>query len=162
LLDKLRAELANAANELTQSEAAATDKQTLLDEREAVLQARQLRLDEEIAKLEGQRQQAQEQHLRLQDDIDALAQAVYENPEATVFAAAVLMNERKIGSLMVMADGRLVGILTERDIMRRVVADQRDANLTLVSEVMTCDVVCCRPHTDLEEAKSVMKHRRIR
>lgn len=84
------------------------------------------------------------------------------SPAATVFAAAVLMNENKTGSVMVMDDGRLVGILTERDILRRVVADQRDANVTPVNEVMTSDVICCRPHTELEEAKSVMKHRRIR
>jgi CBS domain-containing protein len=84
------------------------------------------------------------------------------SPRATVFAAAVIMNEHKIGSLLVMDEGQLVGILTERDILLRVVADQRDANHTDVGEVMTRDVVCCRPHTDLEEAKSVFKHRRIR
>ena len=83
-------------------------------------------------------------------------------PQATVYLAAVLMNERKIGSVMVMEDGQLVGILTERDILVRVVADQRDANATQVGEVMTTDVVCCRPHTPVEESKSVMKHRRIR
>jgi CBS domain-containing protein len=82
--------------------------------------------------------------------------------QATVFSAAVLMNERKIGSLLVLEAGRLVGILTERDILMRLVADQRDANTTRVEDVMTHDVVFCRPHTDVEEAKSVMKHRRIR
>jgi CBS domain-containing protein len=82
--------------------------------------------------------------------------------QATVYAAAVLMNERKIGSLLVLEDGQLAGILTERDILGRVVADQRDANTVSVEEAMTRDVVCCRPHTDVEEAKSVMKHRRIR
>ena len=82
--------------------------------------------------------------------------------QATVYSAAVLMNERKIGSLLVLEEGQLIGILTERDILMRVVAEQRDANTVSVEEVMTRDVVCCRPHTDLEEAKSVMKHRRIR
>ena len=84
------------------------------------------------------------------------------SPQATVYSAAVIMNERKIGSLLVMEDGHLAGILTERDILVRVVAEQRDANTISVGEVMTRDVVCCRPHTDVEEAKSVMKHRRIR
>jgi CBS domain-containing protein len=84
------------------------------------------------------------------------------SPQATVFAAAVLMNENKTGSVLVMEDGRLAGIITERDILVRVVADQRDANTTSVGDVMTRDVVCCRPHTGFEEAKSVMKHRRIR
>src|SRR5207247_705947 len=82
--------------------------------------------------------------------------------QATVYALATLMNEHKIGSLMVLEDGRLIGILTERDILVNVVAGQRDANTTCVEEVMTRDVVCCRPHTPLEEARGVMKHRRIR
>ena len=81
---------------------------------------------------------------------------------ATVYAAATLMNEHKIGSVMVLEDGRLIGILTERDILVSIVAGQRDANTTRVGEVMTNDVVCCRPHTTLEEARGVMKHRRIR
>jgi len=81
---------------------------------------------------------------------------------ATVYHAAIVMNEQRIGSLLVLEEGRLIGILTERDIMARVVADQRDANETSVEEVMTRDVVCCRPHTELEEARSVMKNRRIR
>ena len=81
---------------------------------------------------------------------------------ASVFSAAVLMNDHKIGSLLVLEEGRLVGILTERDILRRIVADQRDAAGTRVGEVMTRDVVCCFLDTDLEEARSVMKHRRIR
>jgi CBS domain-containing protein len=82
--------------------------------------------------------------------------------QASVHQAAVLMNEHKIGSLMVLQDGCLIGILTERDILQRIVADQRDPNTTRVGEIMTSDVVCCRPHTSLEEARTVMKHRRIR
>jgi CBS domain-containing protein len=84
------------------------------------------------------------------------------SPQANVLLAASLMNERKIGSLLVMDSGQLVGILTERDILQRIVAEQRDPCQTQVGEVMTNDVVCCRPHTDMEEAKSVMKHRRVR
>ena len=82
-------------------------------------------------------------------------------PEATVFDAAVLMTDHKIGSLLVVEEGRLVGMLTERDFLSRVVAEQRDANSTAVSELMERDVVCCRPYTDMEEAKSVMKNRRV-
>src|SRR3989442_15189223 len=84
------------------------------------------------------------------------------SPHASVYDAAVLMNEHKIGSLLVMEEGRLIGIFTERDILRRIVAEQRDPAATHIGEVMTSDVACCRPHTDLEEARSVMKNRRIR
>jgi CBS domain-containing protein len=83
-------------------------------------------------------------------------------PEATVYEAAVLMNERKIGSLAVLHGGRLCGIITERDILQRVVAERRDPAQTPVGEVMTAEVVCCRLHTALEEARGVMKNRRIR
>jgi len=84
------------------------------------------------------------------------------SPQETVYAAAVRMNEHKIGAVLVMENDRLAGILTERDILVRVVAEQRDANLTHVDDVMTRDLVCCRLHTGFEEAKSVMRNRRIR
>jgi CBS domain-containing protein len=83
-------------------------------------------------------------------------------PAATVFEAAVRMNERKIGALLVLAQGRLVGIVTERDILQRVVAQRRDAAETLVEEVMTTEVACCRIDTTIEEVRGVMKNRRIR
>jgi CBS domain-containing protein len=84
------------------------------------------------------------------------------SPEATVFDAAVCMTDKKIGSLMIVEDGQLVGMLTERDFLTRVVTEQRDAKTTTVGELMERDVVCCRPYTDMEEAKSVMKNRRVR
>lgn len=84
------------------------------------------------------------------------------HPEASVYQAAVLMNEEKIGALAVLDECQLVGMFTERDILRRVVALKRDAARTLVQEVMTTEVMCCQPHTGLEEARGVMKNRRIR
>ena len=84
------------------------------------------------------------------------------SPEATLFDAAVLMTDHKIASLLVLDDGHLVGILAERDFLINAVTEQRDPHTTSVGEVMTRDVICCRPHTELEEAKSVMKHRRVR
>ncbi|MFO0879022.1 MAG: CBS domain-containing protein [Gemmataceae bacterium] len=81
---------------------------------------------------------------------------------ASVLEAARLMNEHRIGALMVVDDGRLVGIFTERDILQRVVAEQREPASTPVSEVMTTDLVCCRPETTIEEARGAMKNRRLR
>src|SRR5262245_48396434 len=83
-------------------------------------------------------------------------------PDATALDAAVLMNEHKIGSLVVLADGQFVGIITERDLLQRVLAECRDPAQTPVHEVMTDEVVCCRLHTTLEEARGVLKNRRIR
>jgi CBS domain-containing protein len=83
-------------------------------------------------------------------------------PDASVYDAARLMNEHKVGSLLVTDGDRLVGIFTERDILQRVVAQRRDPVTTAVADVMTGEVACCRLHTALEEARGVMKNRRIR
>ena len=84
------------------------------------------------------------------------------SPGATVYEAALLMNEHKVGSLLVLQDGRLTGIITERDILQRVVAARRDPGELPVGEVMTTELVCGRPHTTVDEARGVMKNRRIR
>ena len=84
------------------------------------------------------------------------------SPQITALEAATRMSERNIGSLVVMDEGRLVGVVTERDILQRVVAQGRNPGATRVDEVMTSEIVCCRMHTTLEEASGVMKNRRLR
>jgi CBS domain-containing protein len=83
-------------------------------------------------------------------------------PEATVFDAANLMNDRHIGSVLVMHDQRLLGIFTERDVMRRVVAARLDPDHTTLEQVMTTPVACAAPHTTLDELRLVIRNRRIR
>ena len=89
-------------------------------------------------------------------------------PSASVLDAACAMNERKIGSLVVVGGGgrgaekRVVGIITERDILTRVVAMERSPSRTRVEEVMTPDPISCCPETTLEELRGVMKERRVR
>jgi CBS domain-containing protein len=83
-------------------------------------------------------------------------------PVATVYDAAVLMNEHKVGSLVVLDDGQVRGIITERDILQKLVGKRGDPSATPVRDVMTTEVVCCRPYTTVDEARSVMKNRRIR
>jgi CBS domain-containing protein len=83
-------------------------------------------------------------------------------PGATVRDAAHLMNEHKIGSLVVIDDGQVVGIFTERDVLQRVVGEERNPASTTVGEVMTTEVVCCTPETTIAEARGAMKNRRVR
>ncbi len=90
------------------------------------------------------------------------SQVLSVSPEATVLEAAERMNERKIGGLVVLSEERVVGIITERDVLQRLVVTRRDPGTTAVHEVMTTEVVCCQPHTKLDEARGVMKNRRIR
>jgi CBS domain-containing protein len=83
-------------------------------------------------------------------------------PSATVLRAAQLMNERGIGGLVVTEGGRPVGIFTERDILRRVVAQRRDPATTPVSAAMTAPVIGCAPDTTIEECGAMMTAKRIR
>lgn len=82
--------------------------------------------------------------------------------DATVLDAALLMNEHRIGALVVLEGGRVAGMFTERDVLRRIVAAQRDPVQTRVAEVMTEEVACCTPETSIDEARGAMKNRRIR
>jgi len=84
------------------------------------------------------------------------------DPRATVMEAAVLMNQYRIGFLVVSDGERPVGVFSERDILRRVVVARLDPGKTLVNEVMTTEMLVCNPSTSVEEARSVMKNRRIR
>lgn len=85
------------------------------------------------------------------------------SPTSTVFEAAELMNDRSVGGLLVVdADKNLVGVFTERDILRRVVVAGRNPKTTLVSEVQTTAVVTCVPETSLDECSAIMTKRRIR
>ncbi|MCC7349195.1 MAG: CBS domain-containing protein [Phycisphaerales bacterium] len=83
-------------------------------------------------------------------------------PQATVLQATQLMNQHKVGALVVMHQDQVVGMFTERDVLRRVVAEQiRPAEVNL-SEVMTSDVICCDPNMDLDDVSTIMQQRRIR
>ena len=84
------------------------------------------------------------------------------NPDATVLEATQKMNQHKLGALVVMNEGQVAGIFTERDVLRRVVAAMRDPGGTQVSEVMTTEVICVPPQTDIDEVSALMQQRRIR
>lgn len=83
-------------------------------------------------------------------------------PDATVLDATRLMNDEHVGALLVMHDGSLVGIFTERDVLRRVVADGRPPEDTRVAAVMTSTVVCCGPETPVDRVAEMMRRERIR
>jgi CBS domain-containing protein len=82
--------------------------------------------------------------------------------DATVLEAALVMNEHRVGAIAVLEEGRLAGMFTERDILRRVVGERRDPVSTRVQDVMTTEVAICTPDTSVDEARGAMKNRRIR
>jgi CBS domain-containing protein len=83
-------------------------------------------------------------------------QAIHLAPSASVREAAQLMSEKHNGALLVMDEGRLAGIFTERDVLNRVVAVGRDPDSTPLSEVMTRDLVTLGPQTAATLALHVM------
>ena len=84
-------------------------------------------------------------------------------PTATVLEAARLMNDRSVGGLVVVDEkGALLGIFTERDILRRVVAAGLSPETTKVSEVFTRDVVTTTPDAPVEQCGAIMSNRRVR
>lgn len=84
------------------------------------------------------------------------------DPGASALEAAHAMNEGRLGSLLVVEADRVIGIITERDILRKIVARQRDPSRVPVHEVMSCPVACCHTETTLDECRAVMTERRIR
>lgn len=82
--------------------------------------------------------------------------------EASVLEAAQKMNERHIGAVLVLHQGKIAGIFTERDILNRVVAARKDPALTKVHEVMTSKVAVCSSDTPLESCRSAMTRNKLR
>jgi CBS domain-containing protein len=73
-------------------------------------------------------------------------------PGTSVREACRLMAEHQCGSVLVTERGRLLGIFTQGDLVRRVLAPGRDPNLTLLVEVMTADLDTIRPRESVDEA----------
>ena len=83
-------------------------------------------------------------------------------PDDVVAQAATLMKQEDCGAIPVVRDGMLIGIITDRDIAIRVVAEGRDAKTTKVSESMSADPITIAPDADVTEAASVMAASQIR
>jgi CBS domain-containing protein len=90
------------------------------------------------------------------------SQTIGISPHVAVRQATRLMNDHGIGSLLVTSGGRLVGIFTERDVLRRIVADGRSPDDTRVGEVMTAEVICCSPAASIEDVAETMRRCRVR
>jgi CBS domain-containing protein len=83
-------------------------------------------------------------------------------PEDTVFDAIKMMADKNIGSLVVIEDGRLVGIITERHYARNVVLKGRASPKTRVREIMEPNVVYVRPDHTVEQCMALMTSKMVR
>jgi CBS domain-containing protein len=80
----------------------------------------------------------------------------------TVCEAARMMKQRRVGAMLVVEEGRLVGVFTERDALFRVVAEGRDATVTPLAEVMTANPKTLRPEDTFTRALELMHEGRFR
>ena len=84
------------------------------------------------------------------------------DPNSSVFDAIKSMANHHIGSLIVMQNERLVGIITERDYSRNVVLKGKSSVNTAVKDIMTKNVLCTKPEQTVEEAMALMTDKRVR
>jgi CBS domain-containing protein len=84
------------------------------------------------------------------------------DPEASVLDAIRQMAENHIGALLVMQQGKLIGVLSERDYARKVVLMGRSSTSTAVREIMSSPAITIDPHSSVDDAMRLMTEKRIR
>ena len=84
------------------------------------------------------------------------------SPEATVFEAIELMDNKNVGALLVMEADRLIGMISERDYTRKVMLRGKRSRETKVAEIMSANLTVTHPHEPVEKCLHLMTDKRIR
>jgi len=82
--------------------------------------------------------------------------------ESTVSDAAKIMDGKNIGSLLIEENGKIIGIITERDILRKIVAKGRNPDETSVKDIMTSPLITIDAENSIEEANELISKNKIR
>ena len=99
-------------------------------------------------------------NLKISDIMTRLVEVV--PPEMSVRDVAELMKQRNLGVYPVCEDQSLLGMVTDRDLALRVLAEGKDPDATRVAEIMSTDVASCSPEDRVDEVLPLMASRRIR
>lgn len=83
-------------------------------------------------------------------------------PDATVYDAIARMAEKGVGALMVVSEGKLVGVISERDYARKVILKHLSSKDTMVREIMTCPVITVTIDHTVDQCMDIMTHHRVR
>ena len=84
------------------------------------------------------------------------------SPDASVFDAIKRMADKEVGALLVLGDGKLLGIISERDYARKVILRGKSSKEILVKEIMTSKVIYTSPDQTIENCMLIMTTRHIR
>src|SRR6266571_4271332 len=84
------------------------------------------------------------------------------DPEATIYDAIAVMAEKSAGALLVVAEGKLVGIISERDYARKVILQGRSSKDTHVQEIMTRAVITVSPEHTVDDCMRIITNNRVR
>jgi len=83
-------------------------------------------------------------------------------PETTVYDTLKLMADKNIGAVLVIDEGKLVGIMSERDYARKVILHGKFSKEIPVKEIMSANVICIEPDQTIKNTKAIMIQKRIR
>ena len=101
--------------------------------------------------------------MRVKKLLEAKGSQVYTvSPDATVYDALKLMSEKEIGALVVVENGKMLGIFSERDYARKVILKGKNSQETLVKEIMTTNVLHASPKQKIRKCLSLMTKNHFR